>query len=152
MLTCDKAASIGNLNDSFIKSLYLAAQGIELLKFLQFVARARPVTIILPLEDFNVFCLGVLEKENADGIHCAGDDGMREYGWRTSRPAKSKGETPAEHKLSEILKDSFRIYFPTRQTVANSKGGLAVSCSLGLTGRMNSLHKHLSNLACNPSN
>jgi hypothetical protein len=29
MLTCDKAASIGNLNDSFIKSIYLAAQGIQ---------------------------------------------------------------------------------------------------------------------------
>jgi hypothetical protein len=29
MLTCDKAASIGNLNESFIKSLYLAAQGME---------------------------------------------------------------------------------------------------------------------------
>jgi len=27
ILTCDKAASIGNLNDSFIKSIYLAAQG-----------------------------------------------------------------------------------------------------------------------------
>ncbi|KIM95009.1 hypothetical protein OIDMADRAFT_134826 [Oidiodendron maius Zn] len=74
------AASIGNLNESFIKSLYLAAQG---------------------------------------------DNGMKEYGWRTSRPAKGKGETPAEHKLSDILKDCFRIYFPTRETVANSKGGLS---------------------------
>ena len=109
---------------------------------MRIAARARPITIILPLEDFNVFYLWVLEKENADGIHSAGDDGMKEYAWRTSRPAKSKGETPAEHKLSEILKDCFRIYFPTRETVANSKGGLGVSRSLGLIGQIKQLHKH----------
>ena len=88
----------------------------------------------------------------ADGINFAGDNGMKEYGWRTSRSAKGKGETPAEHKLSEILKDCFRIYFPTRETIANSKGGLGVSRSLGLIGQIKQLHKHPSNLACNPSN
>jgi hypothetical protein len=52
---------------------------------------------------------------------------MKEYGWRMSRPAKSKAEMPAERKLSGLLKDCFRIYFPARETVASSKGGLGVS-------------------------
>lgn len=30
----DKAASIGNLNDGFIKSIYLAAQGLQLSLFI----------------------------------------------------------------------------------------------------------------------
>jgi hypothetical protein len=56
-----------------------------------------------------------------------GDDGTKEYEWRVNRPAQSKEETPAERKLSSILKDCFRIYFPTRETVAKSRGGLGVS-------------------------
>jgi hypothetical protein len=52
---------------------------------------------------------------------------LKEYRWRTNRPVKSKGMTPVERKLSDDLKDRFRIYFPTRETVANSKGGLGVS-------------------------
>lgn len=63
---------------------------------------------------------------------------MKEYGWRMSRPAKSKVELPAERKLSELLRGSLRIYFPTQETVANSKGGLGVS-HLRAAGHISSL-------------
>jgi hypothetical protein len=70
----------------------------------------------------------ISKEGTADRTHrSTGDDGMKEYGWRMSRPAKSKAELPAERKLSELLKSCFRIYFPSRETVENSKGGLGVS-------------------------
>lgn len=69
---------------------------------------------------------------------------MREFGWRTSRPAKSSVETPAERKLSETLKECFRIYFPSRETVADSKGGLGVSCSRGPRPNQTPRLKHTS--------
>lgn len=59
---------------------------------------------------------------------------MKEYGWRTSRPAKSNAETPVERKLTEVLRECFRIYFPARETVAESKGGLGVSV-FGVSGQ-----------------
>lgn len=40
--------------------------------------------------------------------------------------------TSVESKLSEALKDHFRIYFPSRETVEKSIGGLGVSKVLGL--------------------
>lgn len=57
-----------------------------------------------------------------------GDDGMTEYEWRTNKPKdKNHGEPAAERKLSDDLKKHFRFYFPSEETVANSKGGLGVS-------------------------
>jgi hypothetical protein len=58
-----------------------------------------------------------------------GDDGMTEYEWRQSKTPKSKPqkESAAERKISEEIKKYFRIYFPTHETVANSKGGVGVS-------------------------
>jgi hypothetical protein len=55
---------------------------------------------------------------------------MTEYGWRINNKTtkgKAKTESSAERKLSDDLKRLFRIYFPTRDTVANSKGGIGVS-------------------------
>ncbi|KAG9241786.1 tyrosyl-DNA phosphodiesterase-domain-containing protein [Calycina marina] len=71
-------ASIGNLNDSMIRALYLAAQG---------------------------------------------DSGVTEYGWRLNKCAKT-ALTTGEDVVLKDAKDRFRIYFPTRDTVAQSKGGL----------------------------
>jgi hypothetical protein len=58
-----------------------------------------------------------------------GDDGMTEYEWRLSKPPKGKPrkESIAERKISNEVMRFFRIYFPTHETVANSKGGIGVS-------------------------
>lgn len=64
-----------------------------------------------------------------------GDDGLTEYTWRTTRPSSSrrKGTSPAvlqqpgEAELTDVVKDRFRIYFPTKETVIGSKGGSMVS-------------------------
>jgi len=74
-------------------------------------------------------------RVKADCLHLVGDDSMKEYGWQTSRPGKSSVETSAERKLSETLKECFRIYFPARDTVAESKGGLGVSV-FGVPGQI----------------
>ena len=54
---------------------------------------------------------------------------MTEYEWRQSKPPKSKPqkESAAERKISEEIKQQFRIYFPTHETVAASRGGIGVS-------------------------
>ncbi|CAG8955283.1 hypothetical protein HYFRA_00011265 [Hymenoscyphus fraxineus] len=55
-----------------------------------------------------------------------GDSGMMEYEWRTNKSSKNKNnaESAVERKLTDDLKKYFRFYFPTKETVANSKGGL----------------------------
>ncbi|TGO13984.1 hypothetical protein BTUL_0060g00410 [Botrytis tulipae] len=71
-------ASMGNLDDRFLRTMYLAAQG---------------------------------------------DNGFKEYKWRTEKPARSKMETVMETQLSEEIGRRFRVYFPSEQTVKESKGG-----------------------------
>jgi hypothetical protein len=65
-----------------------------------------------------------------------GDDGMTEYNWRLNRPPKSKPqkESVAESNISEEVKKFFRIYFPTHETVAKSKGGIGVSSTYFVKG------------------
>lgn len=46
---------------------------------------------------------------------------MKEYNERPSRKPLDKHSGP-----SQLLKDRFRIYFPTKQTVCDSRGGEAV--------------------------
>lgn len=47
-----------------------------------------------------------------------------------NRPTNKNGPAPGkEQNLLEDLQDYFRIYFPTRETVAKSKGGVGV-CGL----------------------
>ncbi|KAH8821585.1 tyrosyl-DNA phosphodiesterase domain protein [Xylogone sp. PMI_703] len=75
------AASIGNLNNGFLQSIYLAAKG---------------------------------------------DDGMTEYKWRNPGISGKRGNSSvsaAQKKTLEEIENSFRIYFPTRETVTQSKGG-----------------------------
>ncbi|TGO75353.1 hypothetical protein BELL_0218g00050 [Botrytis elliptica] len=67
-------SSMGNLDDRFLRTMYLAAQG---------------------------------------------DNGFKEYKWRTEKPARCKMET----QLSEEIGRRFRVYFPSEQTVKESKGG-----------------------------
>lgn len=51
-----------------------------------------------------------------------GDNGMKEYNERTARKPAAKSNS-----ASQLLKHRFRIYFPSDQTVAKSRGGRGVS-------------------------
>ncbi|KAH7393195.1 tyrosyl-DNA phosphodiesterase-domain-containing protein [Cadophora sp. MPI-SDFR-AT-0126] len=84
------AASIGSLDETFLKSLYNAAQG---------------------------------------------DDGLVEYGWRAGKSTRNKEPCETERKLSDILNDRFRIYFPTLETVANSRGGIGCGGTICLQAK-----------------
>jgi hypothetical protein len=66
-----------------------------------------------------------LVKPWAD-IKTTGDNGATEYGWRTEKPTKSKGKSVAEYKLLGKVNSNCRIYFPTKETVEASRGGVAV--------------------------
>ncbi|KAH7321545.1 tyrosyl-DNA phosphodiesterase [Rhexocercosporidium sp. MPI-PUGE-AT-0058] len=96
------AASIGSLNETFLKSLYLAAQG---------------------------------------------DDGLVEYGWRTSKSSRNKGMCETERKLSDTLSDRFRIYFPTAKTVAESNGGIGCGSTICLLSNWGKADKQGSKIA-----
>lgn len=60
---------------------------------------------------------------------------MQEYNWRDRKPAKPRGvgasRTPgmevSERMLFDEANEHLRIYFPTDDTVASSKGGRGVS-------------------------
>jgi hypothetical protein len=56
-----------------------------------------------------------------------GDDGLTEYGWRMNKRSRGKGREARERKISEELTSHCRIYFPSRETVEQSKGGIDVS-------------------------
>ncbi|KAI1046292.1 hypothetical protein LB505_008503 [Fusarium chuoi] len=67
------------------------------------------------------FVVGTI-KMWTDEWWIAGDDGMAEYKsriGRTGAASKSKASNPWQKKL----KDRFRIYFPTDETVGRSRGG-----------------------------
>ncbi|TAQ85645.1 hypothetical protein B7494_g6030 [Chlorociboria aeruginascens] len=94
------AASIGNLNDGFLRSMYLA---------------------------------------------CQGDNGIKEYTWRTKRN-KPGTESQLEKQLSDDLKSQIQIYFPTKDTVAASKGGIAAGGTICLQSKWfdaNTFPRHL---------
>lgn len=54
-------------------------------------------------------------------VDTVGDDGMQEYNARIGRKVPGKECYP-----SKTLLERFRIYFPSNQTVVNSKGGRQV--------------------------
>jgi len=64
---------------------------------------------------------------NDEAEHIAGNDGLTEDKWRTTKLMKDKIETKDEQKLSETIRSRVRVYFPLRETVAKSRGGLGVS-------------------------
>lgn len=100
-----KTSSVGSLNDDFLKMIYLAAKG----------------TVVLTIE------LHVV-------LMPPGDDGLTEYGQRynqanKTKPKGSKDEAKPDEKVTllEQIKNNFRIYFPSKETVLTSKGGPSVS-------------------------
>jgi len=70
---------------------------------------------------------------------------MTAYNWKYDKP-KPRGQklikSRHEQRVVQQMLSSFRVYFPTRKTVAESKGGLGVSpllflwlspiCTLGI--------------------
>ncbi|KAI0382763.1 phospholipase D/nuclease [Hypomontagnella monticulosa] len=70
--------------------------------------------------DFVASSLGSLNTDLLSAIYYAaqGDDGMKEYGMRTAK-GKNKGSTQTKLDLG----DKFRIYFPSRESVMQSRGG-----------------------------
>ncbi|KAI9810981.1 MAG: hypothetical protein M1827_005712 [Pycnora praestabilis] len=88
-------SSIGSINEDFLKTVYLAAQG---------------------------------------------DDGLIEYNWRTNKSTRAKKSDVEDAVgydgvLSDRLQAGFRIYFPTRDTVVNSKGGAKSGGTICLQSR-----------------
>jgi hypothetical protein len=64
--------------------------------------------------------LGAINTDLVGALYnaCQGDNGMKEYSSRISRKPGTKPGNP-----SQELKEHVRIYFPTDQTVAKSRGG-----------------------------
>ena len=88
-----------------------------------------------PLQvDFVASSIGSLNMDFITMMYLAatGDDGLVEYEWRTGKQTTTKGSR-AEGQQNTIRKEQtaasidrgFRIYFPTHETVVNSKGGAA---------------------------
>jgi hypothetical protein len=92
------SASIGNITEDFLKSIYLAAQG---------------------------------------------DDGTTELNRRTSKPFQNKTSSKQsrdqisnnELLVTEGVENDFRLYFPSRETVASSKGGLGAGGTICFQSR-----------------
>ncbi|KAG6365302.1 hypothetical protein INS49_006911 [Diaporthe citri] len=53
---------------------------------------------------------------------CKGDSGMMEYEARTGKQKKNKGAPPGANQ--EDFKEHMRVYFPSRDTVRTSRGGM----------------------------
>ncbi|KYK55824.1 ubiquitin interaction domain-containing protein [Drechmeria coniospora] len=64
--------------------------------------------------------LGSIKHDLVEAIYnaCQGDDGTKEYNARMKRKPSDKQSSP-----STPFKDRFRIYFPSNQTVCDSRGG-----------------------------
>ncbi|KAF0642838.1 hypothetical protein FPSE5266_08715 [Fusarium pseudograminearum] len=78
-----------------------------------------------PIEvDFVCASLGSLNYDLVGAIYnaCRGDDGLAEFKSRTGR-AGAAGKNKASNPWQGKLRDRFRIYFPTNETVTRSRGG-----------------------------
>ncbi|ORY67160.1 ubiquitin interaction domain-containing protein [Pseudomassariella vexata] len=69
--------------------------------------------------------LGSVNKDLVAAIYYAakGDDGMKEYGERTTKTGKGKAEKPSASTIWAGYRDRLRLYFPSQDTVAKSRGG-----------------------------
>ncbi|KAL7788167.1 phospholipase D/nuclease [Trichoderma afarasin] len=85
------------------------------------LANPEPVEI-----DLVCASLGSINRGLVEAIYnaCRGDDGIDDYNNSGGASSRSRpARKPAETTSSKELKDRFRIYFPTDQTVARSRGG-----------------------------
>ena len=82
--------------------------------------------------DFITSSIGAMNIDFLIMLYLAaqGDDGLKEYTWRTRRSAKPSGTqapisggTTAREDLIKRIEEHFRVYFPSRDTVLKSRGG-----------------------------
>jgi hypothetical protein len=78
--------------------------------------------------DYVAPSLGSVNNDLINAIYYAaqGDDGLKEYCQRTAKGRTNRAGT-SEDTMGPKLKDGFRIYFPSHDTVAQSRGGKEVS-------------------------
>ncbi|KAI0127492.1 ubiquitin interaction domain-containing protein [Xylariales sp. AK1849] len=74
--------------------------------------------------DYVVSSLGSVNAELVSAIYYAaqGNDGLKEYQERTAKVPKGKPAS-ARDIMSAKLNDRFRVYFPSHDTVSESRGG-----------------------------
>ena len=81
-----------------------------------------------PLQmDFITSSIGAINIDFLTMLYLAaqGDNGLKEYEWRSSRSKKSgKGNTSTNEELGREIEHNFRLYFPSRDTVLASRGGV----------------------------
>ena len=86
--------------------------------------------------DFITSSVGSLNIDFLAMLYLAaqGDDGTTEYGWRNPQTGKNRGKTgksdpqhaqASQQKIKDEVCESFRIYFPTQNTVKSSTAGYA---------------------------
>ncbi|PTB35286.1 hypothetical protein M441DRAFT_62912 [Trichoderma asperellum CBS 433.97] len=114
--------------------------------------------------DVDLVCasLGALNHQMVRAIYnaCRGDDGIDEFKKPGSTSSRSSTKNPTEATSQEqLLRERFRIYFPTDHTVSKSRGGRNVSCdprviyTAGPTNPVSFTHLHGSaNQSCAISN
>ncbi|PSR83300.1 tyrosyl-DNA phosphodiesterase-domain-containing protein [Coniella lustricola] len=66
--------------------------------------------------------IGAVNRDLLSALYnaCQGDDGLKEYEDRTAKPKKGKAFLP---NMDSVDSTRFRVYFPSRETVARSQGG-----------------------------
>ncbi|KAK2605267.1 hypothetical protein N8I77_008116 [Diaporthe amygdali] len=78
-----------------------------------------------PVEvDYICSSIGAVNNDLLAALYnaCKGDSGMMEYDDRTRRQKKSKDAPPAANETG--FKEHMRVYFPSRDTVRTSRGGM----------------------------
>ncbi|KJZ73359.1 hypothetical protein HIM_07153 [Hirsutella minnesotensis 3608] len=91
------------------------------------------LTTTEPVEvDVACASLGSIKCDLVEAMYnaCQGDNGMKEYNKRANRKAGDKQPGP-----SKLLQDRFRIYFPTKQTVSDSRGGNGAAGTICIQAR-----------------
>ncbi|MCJ1484429.1 hypothetical protein MMC06_004600 [Schaereria dolodes] len=81
--------------------------------------------------DFVTSSIGALSLDFLTMLYLAskGDDGLKEYNWRTNTSKKETGTNNIgsgsllQMDTLQEIQGNFRIYFPTQSTVATSRGG-----------------------------
>ncbi len=84
--------------------------------------------------------IGNLTGDFLKSIYLAaqGDNGTTELNWRTNKPPQNKSsskQSETELLVSKGIEGDFRLYFPSRETVASSKGGLGAGGTICFQSR-----------------
>lgn len=95
-----QCSSVGSLTKDLLTAMYNACQGQS------------------PRTYHSLWDMGSALIRSA----CSGDSGILEYNSRNNRPKKGKGSAPLELGTSPFQRH-FRVYFPSDETVQQSRGG-----------------------------